>query len=87
MKREWQKIHKKINKRIEKAMKQENENRVESQCLPFQPCRSMQTIYVNSVDPDETARNEPSHQDLHCLPFCLSVKTETPIFNNGTVQI
>ena len=24
---------------------------------------------ANSVDPDETARNEPSHQDLHCLPF------------------
>ena len=21
----------------------------------------------NSVDPDETSRNEPSHQDLHCL--------------------
>ena len=30
---------------------------------------------ANSVDPDETAHNEPSHQDLHCLPigfdFCL----------------
>ena len=25
--------------------------------------------FANSVDPDETARNEPSHQDLHCLPF------------------
>ena len=25
----------------------------------------------NSVDPDETAHNELSHQDLHCLPFCL----------------
>ena len=22
---------------------------------------------VNSVDPDETARYEPSHLDLHCL--------------------
>ena len=22
---------------------------------------------ANSVDPDETARNEPSHRDLHCL--------------------
>ena len=21
------------------------------------------------AEPDETARNEPSHQDLHCLPF------------------
>ena len=25
----------------------------------------------NSVDLDETARNEPSHQDLHCLPYCF----------------
>ena len=27
--------------------------------------------YANSVDPDETARNEPSHQDIYCLPFCF----------------
>ena len=26
---------------------------------------------ANSVDPDETVRNEPSHQELHCLPFCV----------------
>ena len=25
--------------------------------------------FANSVDPDETAHNEPSHQDLHCLLF------------------
>ena len=24
---------------------------------------------ANSVDPDETAHNEPSHLDLRCLPF------------------
>ena len=24
-------------------------------------------IFANSVDPDEMAHNEPSHQDLHCL--------------------
>ena len=29
------------------------------------------TILANSVDPDETAHNEPSHQDLHCLAFCF----------------
>ena len=23
-------------------------------------------IFANSTDPDETARNEPSHLDLHC---------------------
>ena len=26
-------------------------------------------IFANSVDPDETAHNELSHQDLHCLSF------------------
>ena len=29
------------------------------------------TLFANSVDPDEMAHNEPSHQDLHCLPFCF----------------
>ncbi len=28
---------------------------------------SWRAMYANSVDPDETARNKPSHQDLHCL--------------------
>ena len=35
---------------------------------------SLQTItdtYANSVDPDETARYESSHLDLHCLLFCF----------------
>ena len=27
--------------------------------------------FANSVDLDEVARNEPSHLDLHCLPFSL----------------
>ena len=34
---------------------------------------SLQTntgTFANSADPDETAHNEPSHQDLQCLPFC-----------------
>ena len=26
---------------------------------------------ANSVDPDETARHEPSHPELHCLPMFL----------------
>ena len=42
---------------------------------------------ANSADPDEMAHNKPSHQDLHCLPFCFRVLTETPIPNNGYVQI
>ena len=31
--------------------------------------------FANSVDPDETARNELSHQDLHCLLYCFEVFT------------
>ena len=27
-----------------------------------------QNIYHCRVDPDEMVHNEPSHQDLHCLP-------------------
>ncbi len=27
-------------------------------------------IITNSVDPDEMARYESSHMDLHCLPLC-----------------
>ena len=38
----------------------------------------------NIVDPDETARKEQSHQNLHSL---LLFKTETHISINGQVQI
>ena len=31
-------------------------------------------IFANSIDPDETAHNEPSHLDLRCLTFSLSYK-------------
>ena len=48
----------------------------------------IETIFVtNSVDPDETAQSEPSHQNLHCLPFCFDFLTETPFWNNGSDQI
>ena len=43
--------------------------------------------FANSADPDETARNGPSHLDLHCLPFCYWILTGTPTCNNGYVQI
>ena len=39
----------------------------------FLTISSLQTktdAFANNADPDETAHNEPSHQDLHCLPFC-----------------
>ena len=39
---------------------------------------------ANSIDPDETARNEPSHQKLHFLTFCfLMFLTDIPICNCG----
>ena len=34
---------------------------------------SLQTntdAFANSADPDKIAHNEPSHQELHCLPVC-----------------
>ena len=49
---------------------------------------------ANSADPDETARNEPSHQDLHCLPLCYWCLTEPPFatmdvskFKDGKVHV
>ena len=35
---------------------------------------------ANSVDPDEMARDEPSHQDLYCLPFCFDFRQNKPLF-------
>ena len=29
----------------------------------------LNNTYANSVDPEERAHNEQSHQDPHCLPF------------------
>ena len=43
--------------------------------------------FANSVDPDETVRYEPSHQDLHCLPFCFCFKTETSFCISVHIQI
>ena len=37
---------------------------------PFSPA-GKNNVFANSVDSDETAQNEPSHQDLHCLLFCF----------------
>ena len=48
--------------------------------------------FANSKDPDETAGNKQSHQDLHCLPFCfcfllnlLSIRMDISKFKEGTV--
>ena len=42
----------------------------------FQSSRPKQ-IHTNIVDPDEMARNELSHQDLHCLPLFLILDWNT----------
>ena len=48
----------------------------------FQPGRRKQLYpWVNSVDPDKMAHNEPFHQDLNSLPFCYCFFTETSICN------
>ena len=31
--------------------------------------------------------DEPSHQDLHCLPFCFEFSIDTPICISGHVHI
>ena len=43
--------------------------------------------FANSVDPDETAHYEPSHLDLHCLPFWFWITTVTLLAANGCVQM
>ncbi len=47
---------------------------------------SIQSFWQNSVDPDEAARNGPSHQDLHCAQEKLTIVTIKPLyFMNGLV--
>ena len=38
--------------------------------INFLALKTMTDTFSNSADPDETAHNEPSHQDLLCLQFC-----------------
>ena len=40
---------------------------------------------ANSVDPDEMA-HEPSHLDLHCLPFTPFVTMEVSKLKDGTSE-
>ena len=48
--------------------------------------RSLTNTFANSADSDEAARNEPSHQDLHCLPLLL-IFDWNPLCKNRYVQI
>ena len=46
------------------------ENRTYQYNLTLFSLQTNADAFANSADPDETARNEPFHQDLQCLPFC-----------------
>ena len=41
---------------------------------------SAEQTKINTLDSDETADNEPSHQDLHCLPFSFFYIRRKPLF-------
>ena len=46
-----------------------------------------QTVFANSVNPVETAHYEPSHQDLHSLPFCFNFWLRPPFGTMVLYQI
>ena len=55
---------------------------------------SLQTeidTFANIADPDETARNESSHQDEHCFPFCnfrpLFATMDVSNFCEGRIRV
>ena len=49
--------------------------------------QTQMATFANSVDTDETACNDPTHQGPHCLPFRYCFLTAILIYNNGIVQI
>ena len=69
-------------------------------CFLYHPCyectippsdieetiEDIQTYYANSADPDETARFEPFHLDLHCLPVSVWFYTVTTIWGFEAVD-
>ena len=59
-------------------------------CSPLSALQTKTNTCGNSVDPDDTARNEPSHQDLHCLPSLFAILLFfrlNPLFVSVDVQI
>ena len=58
------------------------------------PTLSALQTCANSVDPNEMARNKPSHQDLLCLPSCFLIFDWNPFaskdmskFKDGRVHV
>ena len=62
-----------------------NEIKEKQHFTPFIPAD--QNRHANSVEPDETALFDLSHQDLHCLPFPFVFLADFPICDIGQVQI
>ena len=54
-----------------------NAHWIGSSGLTLSALQTKTDTFANSVDPDEMAHNEPSQQDLHCLPFWLASPYET----------
>ena len=51
-----------------------------SDLLTFSAQQTKPNICANSVDPDETARNEPSHQELHFFSILVLICRLKPLF-------
>ena len=47
----------------------EIQNKLQNHKMTLSSLQTNTYTFANMVDPDETAQ-EPSHLDLHCLPFC-----------------
>ena len=63
--------HKKVCLRLEHNMLNQIEDVKMSSFYDKPFSKADQNGYLYSVYPDEMACHEPSHQDLHCLQFCL----------------
>ena len=53
------------------AQKLQNESMIMMIVITHKAPNTTIAKFAKTVDPDETAHNEPSHPDLQCLPFSL----------------
>ena len=61
--------------------------KVKLKCLTLLFLQTKSVTFANSVDQDETALIEPSHLDLHCLPFCFGFCADSAVFHKARVLI
>ena len=67
-----------MSKQLEADSKHCNIEKISNISVIISSLQANIDAYANSVDPND----EPSHQDLHCLPFWVLV-LETPVLKNG----